>query len=112
MKKNPTSTPVDPASRHHECAGCCIRQETIEFLRDQLRVEQQRNDQLQNKLLALTGDAADRYQKLRVMELAQSNSTAMTGVLPGGMMGEPSEAPDEFDNFVEQLHSGMTRRES
>lgn len=112
MKKSRSITPVEPSSRHHGCEGCCIRQETIEFLRDQLRLAQQQNDQLQNKLLALTGDAADRYQKLRVMELAQTNSPAMTGILPGGMMGEQVEAPDEFDNFVDQLHTGLSRRES
>lgn len=103
---------IEHISRSSSCSGCEIRQETIEFLRDQLRLAQQQNDQLQNKLLALTGDAADRYQKLRVMELAQTSSPAMTGILPGGMAGEQVEGPDEFDNFIEQLHGGLTRRDS
>lgn len=111
-KKTEQAPPFRPSPRQNGCEGCFIRQETIEFLRDQLRLAQQQNDQLQNKLLALTGDAADRYQKLRVMELAQTNSPAMTGILPGGMAGEQVEGPDEFDNFVEQLHTGLSRRES
>lgn len=102
---------IEHISRSSSCSGCEIRQETIEFLRDQLRLAQQQNDQLQNKLLALTGDAADRYQKLRMMELASQNAPAMNGVLPIGMMEDKSDR-DEIDTFVDELHGVLTRRES
>ena len=104
MKKSTKTPPVRPVTRQHECAGCCVRQETIEFLRDQLRVAQGHNDQLQNKLLALTGDAADRYQKLRVMELAQAGSSSVSGILPP----QPGDSDmDEFDAFTNTLHEGL-----
>jgi hypothetical protein len=102
----PVSGQHERAGRSIECAGCSIRQETIEFLRDQLRVAQGHNDQLQNKLLALTGDAADRYQKLRVMELAQSNSPNFSGVLPPQVV---ENELDEFDDFANALHDGLTK---
>ena len=112
-KKKVTSTPpLQPVMRQDGCPGCLVRQETIEFLRDQLRTQQQLNDQLQNKLLALTGDAADRYQKLRVMELASNNSPSMTGLVPMGSLREeqPHDEFDEFDEFVDNLHGGLIKR--
>ena len=110
MVKKMKKTPRCPVSSHDDraglisCAGCVVRQETIEFLRDQLRVAQGHNDQLQNKLLALTGDAADRYQKLRVMELAQMGSPSFSGVLPPQ---QNADEADEYDMFTEALHDGL-----
>jgi len=109
-KKTPVSSvesQFDHAGRF-TCTGCEVRQETIEFLRDQLRTQQLMNDQLQNKLLALTGDAADRYQKLRVMELASTNAPAMAGVLSMESMSD-DEPVDEFDSFIDNLHGGLVR---
>ena len=109
-KKTPVSSvesQYDHAGRF-TCTGCEVRQETVEFLRDQLRTQQQMNDQLQNKLLALTGDAADRYQKLRVMELASTNAPAMAGVMSMESMSD-DEPTDEFDSFINNLHGGLVR---
>ena len=105
MSKTAKTPPLQPVARQHECSGCLVRQEMIEFLRDQLRTAQQMNDQLQNKLLALTGDAADRYQKLRVMELASTNAPAMSGVI--SMSGADAHEPDEFDTFIDALQGGL-----
>ncbi len=105
-KKQEMVSPVQPVTRQYECPGCVVRQETIEFLRDQLRTAQGHNDQLQNKLLALTGDAADRYQKLRVMELAQANSPNFSGILP---LQPDTENVDEYDDFTNVLHDGLVK---
>ena len=116
MRKKPslkTDAPVGPAmgSSHAGCsicAGCQVRQETIEFLRDQLRQAQLQNDQLQNKLLSLVGDAADRYQRLRVMECA-SNAPANHGgmMMIGNANDNEGGFDDGIDAFVDSIHAAV-----
>lgn len=38
--------------------------------------------QMQEKFLALAGDAADRYHRIRMTEMAQSSASSLNGVQP------------------------------
>lgn len=95
----------------YQCVACHIRQETIEFLRDQLRQRDMQLDQMQQKLLALVGDAADRYSKMRMMELTAEKPDLMRGVVPigsesllgVGMQGDMSDPVNELFNQLERM---------
>ncbi len=108
--------PCDPESSHDDrsgfvtarlvhCTGCSVRQETIEFLRDQLRQRDAQVDRLEQKLLALVGDASDRYAKMRMMELTSEKPEMMRGVVPypDGRFGMQDVESDPVDDLFAQL---------
>lgn len=76
MQRRPSVAP------EHGCAGCAVRSEMIEFLRMQNSSLMEQLRQMQEKFLALAGDAADRYHRIRMTEMAQSSASSLNGVQP------------------------------
>lgn len=81
------------------CPGCAVRGEMIEFLRDQIRQRDMQLSEMQNKLLALCGDASDRYHRLRMSEIAQRGLSSAQGIVPMEQIVEESDG-DDVDAFM------------
>ena len=88
------------------CPGCLVRAETIEFLRDQLRQAQITNEKMQEKLLSLAGDAADKYHKIQLTNMANQNMSPANGVV--GLEDVTSYEQDDraLDAFMDSFIGG------
>ena len=69
-----------------------------------MRQIQAQNDQLQNKLLSLAGDAADRYHRLRMSEMVTQASVHPSG---GMIPADGLEEDSVIDNMMAQMFKGQ-----
>ncbi len=89
-----------------ECPVCVVRRETIEFLRDQLRQAQASNEQMQQKFLALAGDAADRFHKIQLTQIAQNSVTPANGMVRLDEAAQVDEMDFMLDEMMKRVHGG------
>ena len=77
------------------CIGCSAREEQLIFLREQVRT-------LQDKLLCLVPEAADRHHRLILTQAANMRPEAMNGIVP---LSEtiPESEDQEFDHWYNQM---------
>jgi hypothetical protein len=95
----PPAIPYDDRIYTSGCEACKIRAEQLEVYRQQLTASELKNSQLLDRLMALAGDAAERYQRLRLTEAAGMLSATSDEVIPIPM----SEDLDEIDTMYRNL---------
>lgn len=90
-----------PNLRGISCAGCSAREEQLVFLREQVRT-------LQDKLLCLVPEAADRDHRLRLTQMANMRPEALNGIVP---LSETVQETEEqaLDNWLNEV-SGQGKR--
>lgn len=78
---------------HQACVGCSAREEQLVFLREQVRT-------LQDKLLCLVPEAADRAHRIQLTQQANMRPEVFNGVVPlEDTMNDDQGFGQWFDNL-------------
>lgn len=86
------------------CPGCSAREEQLVFLREQVRT-------LQDKLLCLVPEAADRDHRLRLTQMANMRPEVLNGIIPLNQT-VPETDDQALDEFMGQFTNPMQRRKA
>jgi len=78
IKKSPRSH----SPQVHACGECRVREEMIALLRAQITQLSDMNQNMQEKMLMMSGDAADRWHRLKMTEMAHLRPSASEGIVP------------------------------
>lgn len=95
MSKKVTS-PFTDSSHRYGCGECRVRDETIGLLRHQIESLTQMNEKMQEKLLMLSGDGADRWHRLKMTEMAHLRPVATEGIVPKEDLFLEDQAADQL----------------
>lgn len=102
-KRVSSSTSIGSAPPHPSgCGECRVREETIGLLRMQIQHLTSMNEKMQEKLLMMSGDAADRWHRLRMTEMAHLRPAPTEGIVP------QEELTFEEDKAVSELFNQIT----
>lgn len=96
-KKDSPSIPHMAPPQSYGCGECRVREETIALLRSQIQHLTVMNENMQEKLLMMSGDAADRWHRLRMTEMAHLRPAPTEGIVPTtDLTTEEDQAVDEI----------------
>ena len=104
MRKHPIN--LISKSDVQKCLGCSARADEISHLREQNRRLFDQIDQLESKLLSMAGDAAERYQRLRMTEVAHMQAGVMDGAVPLNQVRDVDPGDSFVDDFMSTFGKG------
>lgn len=85
------------------CVGCSAREEQLVFLREQVRT-------LQDKLLCLVPEAADRAHRMALTQVANMRPEAASGIVPlGDTLSEEGNMDQWLNGFMPQQPEQVRR---
>jgi len=68
--------------QHFGCGECRVREDMISLLRAQVASLTEMNERMQEKMLMMSGEGAERWHRLKMTEQAHMRPSATEGIVP------------------------------